>query len=96
MTQPVYQILKGEDQFVPKPSSNRVVAGTPFGCHRFIRKVHRTLVLLGYDCLREKLPVLGNPHTKSNPVQKRNARCALGTVTGFSLSDVQLPVTEKC
>ncbi|NWS41559.1 ACRBP protein, partial [Probosciger aterrimus] len=34
-------------------------------------------------------------HTKSNPLQKRNARCALEAVTASSLSDVQLPVTEN-
>ncbi|NXJ43786.1 ACRBP protein, partial [Ciconia maguari] len=46
--------------------------------------------------LLKKLSVLGNLHTKSNPLQKRNARCALGSVTRSSPSNVQLPVTEKC
>ncbi|NXL02410.1 ACRBP protein, partial [Mesembrinibis cayennensis] len=45
---------------------------------RFSSKVDQTLLLLGYNCLRDESPVLGHPPTESNPLWKRNARCAWG------------------
>ncbi|NXH73244.1 ACRBP protein, partial [Hydrobates tethys] len=56
---------------------------TPFGCHRFISKVDQTLVLLGCNCLRQKLSVLGSlvsdaPQVQSTCCELLHPYCVAG------------------